>query len=194
MATANCLQGIALDIINDCDFTPRAGLETTQTVFNRADIDTITYDVSNKNLVTAITLKSGTQAYNIVGFKNSNNAGHDLVVNENAPDSYKQFFSPQVWKIDAETVKALDNLADIVVITENKNKGNAGDGAFEIYGLETGLYKSSDTRRTNDNLGIQTVELTTQDGEDSSVSRHIFFDTDYATTAAAVVALLTPVP
>ena len=189
-----CTKGIAKDIINDCDYTPIAGLEATQVAFNRSDISTVTYDATNKNLVTAITLKSGTQAYSIEGFKKSSNAGYDLTVNEATPDTYKQYASIQAWGIDAETINALDNLSDIVIISENKNNGVDGDGKFEINGLETGLYKSSDSRRANDNLGIATIELTTQDGEDATVSRHVFFDTDLATTSAAVTALLTPVP
>lgn len=187
-----CILGISSDINNDCDLRPVAGLETTLTAFNREDIDTVTYDGTNSHLVTAITLKTTKQAYTITGFKRSSNSGHDLTVNEFAPDSYKHYISIQPWGIDADTVKQLDDLADLVIITENKNKSDAGDGTFEIYGLETGLYKSSDTRRVNDNLGAGTIELTNQDGEDASVSRHVFYDTDYATSALAVTALLTP--
>ena len=44
----------------------------------------------------------------------------------------------------------------------------------------------------DDNNAIQSIEMTTQDGEDSTVSRHVFFDTDYATSLAALVALETP--
>ena len=95
------------------------------------------------------------------------------------------------WGLTGAEVEALDNLGDVVVIVENKQKGVAGDGAFEIYGLETGLHKSADTRRTNDNLGVQSIELTTRDGEDAAVSRHVFFKTDYAATKALVEALLT---
>jgi hypothetical protein len=190
----SCTQGISAAINNDCDYTPKAGTEVILTAFNRGDIATTTVDGSNRNLITAITLESGKQAYTITGFKKSSNSGHDIVVGENLPDLYKQYISIQPWGIDSATVNELDNLSDLVIIVENKNKGVDGDGAFEIYGLETGLYKSSDTRRVNDNNGIQTIEMTTQDGEDSTVSRHVFFDTDYATTAAAVTALLTPAP
>lgn len=187
----SCVKGITANIINDCDYQPKGGVEETVYAFNRSDIDTITYNATNKHIVEDITLASGKLAYTIKGFKKSSNAGYDMTVNENLPDTFKQYFSFQPWGNDAATVKALDNLSDLVIVTESKNKGVSGNGAFEIFGLETGLYKSSDSKRANDNNGIPTIEMTTQDGEDASVSRHILFDTDYATTKAILVGLLT---
>ena len=57
-----------------------------------------------------------------------------------------------------------------------------------MLGLESGLWVSSDTKRTNDNDGTRLVELT---GE-SNVSEHIVLSTDYATTLAMLEALMTP--
>jgi len=186
----DCIIGIADDILNDCAISPKGGIERDAIILNRADIATISYDDANSTQVEEITLASGKHGYKLRGFKNSNNAGHSLVVNDVSPDSYKQTVTLQAWGIDGDTVATLDDLADLVIITENKNKGVNGNGAFEIYGLETGLYKNADDRMVADNQGIQTVTLSTRDGEDASVSRHIFFDTDYATTKAMFEALL----
>ena len=143
-----CTTGISADLINDCDTqTPVAGLEVKAWALNRTDISTITYDGSNGNEVSAITMLSTKQAWVLQGFKKSQNAGHDIVVAEDIPSRYKQFFSFKPWGVDADVVEDLDDLEDLVIIVENKNKGISGDGAFEIYGLETGLYKSADTRR-----------------------------------------------
>ena len=77
-----------------------------------------------------------------------------------------------------------------VIIVKRKNKGADGNGPFQIYGLQTGLYKSSDTMRANTASGKRIIELTNQTEEESTVSYHVFYDTDYATTKGAVEALL----
>src|SRR5690606_37111342 len=167
-----------------------AGAEMFAYAFNRRDINNVTYDQSNPRLVTAITLASGAKAYKIENFKKEIDAGFDLVTSDTNIDKFNQYVKFEAWGIDSDTVKALDELSDLVIIVERKNKGADGDGAFQIYGLQTGLYKSSDTMRANTASGKRIIELTNQAEEESTVSYHVFFDTDYATTKAAVEALL----
>lgn len=187
-----CNLGIFADILNDCAYSPVAGAEVDVYLFNRADISTVTYNATNSHTVEAITLASGKYAYKHTGFKKSINAGHELVAGDNVPDTFKQSLDLVAWGIDSATVKALDNLSDVVAIVENKNKGVAGDGAFMVLGLETGLHKSADTRKVNDNLGTRAVSLATLDGEAATVSNHVFFKTDYSTTLGLIEGLLAP--
>lgn len=187
---SNCNFGIAADILKDCSAPPTAGVEMVAYAINRRDIAGVTYDQSNPRLVTAITLASGTKAYKIENFKKEIDAGFDLVTSDTNIDKFNQYVKFEAWGIDSDTVKALDELSDLVVIVERKNKGADGDGPFQIYGLQTGLYKSSDTMRANTASGKRIIELTNQAEEESTVSYHVFFDTDYATTKAAVEALL----
>jgi hypothetical protein len=186
----NCNFGIAADILKDCAAPPTAGVEAVAYAFNRSDIDSVTYDQSNPRLVTGITLRTGAKAYKIENFKKEIDAGFDLVTSDTNIDKFNQYVKFEAWGIDSDTVKALDELSDLVIIVERKNKGADGDGAFQIYGLLTGLYKSSDTMRANTASGKRIIELTNQAEEESTVSYHVFFDTDYATTKAAVEALL----
>lgn len=189
---ANCTGELAADIILDCDKKPIGGLEAEITLINRADILSVTYSQTNPALVTAIALKPTKKAWKYEGFKKTANAGSDLVVSDNMPDAFGQYLSLIIWGSDATTVNQLRSLNDMVAIVENKNKGLSGDGAFEIYGLETGLYKTTLTKRSNDNGGTYNMELGSQAGEESSVPTHIFFDTSYAATSAARTALYTP--
>ena len=69
------------------------------------------------------------------------------------PHKFNQYFKFEPWQVDAATVKELDGLSDLVVIVERKNKGAAGNGAFIIFGLETGLYKTTDAFRLNSDSG-----------------------------------------
>lgn len=186
----SCANGIFADIINDCEKSPVGGTEVDIILLNRADISAVTYNSTNKHIVEDIALKTGKQGFKHTGFKKSINAGHELVVTENMPDRFKHSLSILAWGIDGATIKALDNLADLVAIVEMKNKGNAGDGAFQIYGLETGLHKATDARKVNDNMGTRAIELTTNDGEAATVSYHSFYKTSYAVTKGLVDDLL----
>lgn len=186
---ANCTGVLAADIINDCTKKPIGGLEATIYLFNRNDISG-TINPANKVQLTDLVVASTKKGYKYEGYKKTANAGFDLVVADNLPDSYTQTLSLTVWGIDSATVKALNDLNDIVAVVENKNKGVAGDGAFEVYGFETGLYKTSFTKRSNDNGGTFSIELASQSGEESSVSHHIYFETSYAASKAALEALM----
>ena len=189
---ANCTGELAADIILDCEKKPIGGLEAEITLINRADILSTTLGGSNLSLVSAIALKPTKRAWKYEGFKKTANAGSDLVVSDNMPDGFNHFLSLIVWGSDAASVLALKSINDIVAIVENKNKGVAGDGAFEIYGLETGLYKTTLTKRSNDNGGTYSLEMGTQAGEEASTPTHVFFLTSYAATAALRTALYTP--
>ena len=186
----NCNFGIAADILKDCSAPPTAGVEAVAYAFNRSDIDSVTYDQSNPRLVTAITLADGAKAYKIENFKKEIDAGFDLVTSDTNIDKFNQYVKFEAWGIDSDTVKALDELSDLVIIVERKNKGADGNGAFQIYGLQTGLYKSSDTMRANTASGKRIIELTNQAEEESPVSYHVLHDTDYPTTKGVVEALL----
>ena len=185
-----CNFGIAADILKDCAAPPTAGVEMVAYAINRSDIAGVTYDQNNSRLVTGITLATGAKAYKIENFKKEIDAGFDLVTSDTNIDKFNQYVKFEAWGIDSDTVKALDELSDLVIIVERKNKGADGNGAFQIYGLLTGLYKSSDTMRANTASGKRIIELTNQAEEESTVSYHVFFDTNYATTKEAVEALL----
>ena len=187
----NCNFGILADILNDCAQRPTAGAEAVAYAMNRNDIDSVTHDATNRHLVTAITMKAGTQAYKLEGFKKEIDAGADIVVTDTNPDKFNQYFKFEPWQVDAATVKALDNLSDLVIVVERKNKGLDGNGAFMILGLETGLYKSADASRLNSDSGKRIIEMTNQAEEESTVSNHVFFDTDLPTSKAALETLLT---
>lgn len=171
----NCLDGIANNIINDCSTAPTGGLEVKAWVFNRADLSG-TEDLANKNLITDLTVEVGKQGYYIQGFKKNLNAGHDLVVSETNVDKYTHYFNFQAWLLDAAAVLNLDGLSDLVVVVEGLNKMTDGDGALQVYGYENGLYKSTDTRRANDGDGSRNIEMTSQAGDEATVSEHIFYD------------------
>ena len=180
----SCVKGIGQDIINDCAHPPIAGLERVIFIGPRAGISA-TKSATNKNLFSLITFAT---LYKVTGYNKSTNAGFDLVVSDTEPNRYTQFLSMVFWGVDADTVKALNDLNDIVVVVENVNKGvnGNGNGTFEVYGYDTGLFKTSFTKRSNDNGGTFVMELGSREGQAPTRSHYVLHNIDYATTYGAL--------
>jgi len=154
----SCITGIAANLINDCANSPVAGLEEVMYVFN-ADELMAEQSSTLKSLVTDLTVLVGKKGYKVQGFKKSHNSKNELVVSDTLPDMYKQTIDFQIWSKDAATVTALDQLNNLVIVTENKDKGVAGASAFNIYGLDTALFKSAMTQEANVDGGVFKVSL-----------------------------------
>jgi hypothetical protein len=183
-----CTTKLTKAITNDCDNKPSSGLEVKAWVMNRSEA-TFTLDGTKKALCTGITMTGAAKAYAVTAIKKEMNVGSDLVSADNMPDCYKHTFSFQPYSRLPEDIQALDNLADIVVVAELK--GHKTQGCFVIFGLETGLHKTSFSFRANDNNGVPTYEFATRDGEEEQYSRYVFGNGTYATDLAALVALET---
>lgn len=187
-----CITGIIDSIVSTCENSPVGGLEVKSWLINRKDIDAVTLDGTNTNTIEAMTLKQGKRAWLLTGVKKLLNAGHDVVVNDARDDRYTHYFSFEQFEVDGAALLNVDQINDMVVICENKNKGVSGDGAFICLGLMNGLYKTSDTRRSNDTEGTRKLELASMAGQEEKYSSYVFFITNYATTLAAIEALETP--
>lgn len=181
-----CITGIAINLINDCNNAPVSGLEETIYVFN-ADELTATKSLTIKSLVTDLTLLALKKGYKVEGFKKSHNAKNELVVSDTLPDMYKQTIDFQIWAKDAATVSALDQLNNVVVVVENKDKGVAGASAFNIYGLDTALFKASMTQEANADAGVFKLSMVA-DGQ--RVPFYNLYKTDYIATKALLTGLL----
>ena len=189
-----CTGGIAKAIVSDCTTSGIGGLEVTAWVFNRSDLE-ITYSAvaEEENLITGLVNATGLQGYKLTGIKKLLNAGHDLVVADDRPNKYTHFFGFQGFEFDRESSRNLDDLDDLIVIVERKDKTTDGDGVFNAYGAKFGMFKSTDTERANDINGSRNIEVTSLAGQEESFSKFVYLDTDYATTAAALEILVTVV-
>ena len=184
----SCLTDIAKVIANSCTNVPAAGLEVKGWIINRADV-TWTVDGGNVVLLTAAAMAGATVAYPITAVKKENNAGFDAVIADNLPDLFKHNVSFQPYARDAASILNMDNMDDVVFVLELK--GPKTSGCFIVLGYETGLHLVSMSWKANDNNGIPTYEFGTRDGEGEKYSKYVFWDTDYDTTLAALVALET---
>ena len=186
----SCTTGIVKNITSDCSTSLSGGLEVEAWVFNRTELSP-TYDGTSGNLLTRLAMVGAAVGFKLKGIKKLLNAGHDIVVAEDRPDKYKHFFSFQGFEILHDDILNLDDLNDVVVAVELKDKNDTGDGVFVLYGLKKGLWKSTDTRRWNDINGARNIELTSLDGVEEPYSHYVLLDTYYATTHALLESLLT---
>jgi hypothetical protein len=183
----SCLGSVAAAITNTCSIVPVSGLEVKGWLFNRKNA-TFTEE-ANDVLISAIALGGGALAYPITAVKKENNAGFDLVSADNLPDLFTNYFSFQPYQKTAAAIKNFDNMDDVCAVVELK--GPKTEGCFIILGYLNGLHKSSATFRALDNNGIPTYEMQSREGEQEKYTHRIFWDTDHATTLAALVALET---
>lgn len=190
---ADCFDGISKAVISDCTTQGSGGLEVTAWVFNRNQL-TITYDSTVKNLITGLANVSTNIGYKIKGVKKLLNAGHDLVVADDKADRWTHYFNFKQFEFASDDIVNIDNINDVVVFVENKDKTSDGDGVFIAYGCKFGLYKSTDTQRANDDKGARNIELTSLAEQEEPFSRYVFLKTDYATSLALLETLCTVAP
>jgi len=143
------------DIINAC-VKPIRGVEPLAYWSYRKDIS-FTY---SNNVITAISVPA---LGSIQSSKFGLDAGHDYVSYENTPDGYKHKFSGVLQK----TTVALDEMDDIVVFVKSNS------GIWLGYGMEYGLWKSSQAKMSNDNLGTVAVEFTSRDGMEEAYQEYV---------------------
>lgn len=187
-----CNDGIYKNITSNCTTQKSGGMETVAWAIYRPDIKTITVSPTNPVLITDLVLANGKKAIEIKGFRKNLNSGHTLVTAENKPDKYSHYFNLVQYEILAEDIQNADKLNDMVIIYERKHKTATGEGVFVIRGLRYGLIKSTDTKDENTDDAMRALVLSSEGGNEETQSEYIYFNTDYATSKADIIALLTP--
>jgi hypothetical protein len=180
---STCADGVYKAITSDCSTQGVAGLYKNAYIYNREDL--VLTKTANK--ITVLTTKAATKGYLIKGVKNNINAGFDLVSAEDRADRYTGYFSFHQFEIDADNAAAIAAIKDAVVVVELNQTPASGDGKFQAYGIETGLYKTSHAKRVNDANGAATIELATRAGQEESYPYYTVFVTSNEQTRAALV-------
>jgi hypothetical protein len=191
-----CTDGISKTIVSNCTTSRGGGLEVEAWAFDRSAIS-ITYSGST-NLITDITKSTltgnGIAGYKLTGVRKMLNAGADIVQADDRPNKYSHFFSMQQFEVLAEDTANVDNLNDIIIVVERRDKTTSGEGVFIVLGAKNGLFKSADTQRENDSNGARKFEMKSMAGQEESFSQYVYLDTDYTTTRANLESLLVVTP
>jgi hypothetical protein len=187
----SCSEKITKNIISNCSTQGVGGMEVEAYLLNRTDFD-FTFDGTSGNKITDIDRVGAALAYKLKGVNKNFNAGSDRAIVEGFADTYTHSASLKAFENDTLSVKDIDSMGDLVLIIERKQKTTTGDGVFVAYGVQTGLYVTSDTHRQNADNGSRSIELASRATETEQYSKYNVLATNYATTKALLDSLLVP--
>lgn len=179
-------------ITGDCD-PLTGGVNATFYIANKDDVASITLDPTNKMLATDITMVATKKFFTVAGQLQSTEPNSKMVKGKyvNQFDHEVKFL---VFKIDAATKKQILEMKDgnFTIIIRNNHTGTAGETKYEIYGGVAGLKAEIIDRDPNnaENLGAFQITLKTQEYAREGKPPLTFFDTDSATTEAAIAAIV----
>lgn len=185
-----CNSIIDSDFIFNCDDAPVAGIEADVVIAPLSDVDksAVTFDGSNRVLMTNFQLKSGKTGFAFKGVKLTSASFFEKVAKERSNDQWRHGFSGVILNMTAANKLQLDNLNSDekhVVIVEKKWKGTDSVEAFEILGYEKGLKLTSATGNSNENDGTASIELTSEEGYEENKVPCTLLMTDYSATKTA---------
>lgn len=190
--------GLSSGSAYDCDSPLQAGMVPRVWLGNLSDVDTPTFG-ADQSVITDLTLKSGGKAiYVFDGYRQSVNAEFSFVP-QTVSSGYKHNIALQVFDLSSLQKLNLEKMAlsKIFCIVENQNVVGNANSVFEVFGLGVGMEVETLTRINRDieTAGSFSVGLGTSDNEGQEAKMPLsFFDTDYGTTLAKIVALETPTP
>lgn len=183
---------ISQNIAFNCDDPLQSGTRDRAWIINFEDIDTITYNATNKNIIEDITLKVGKIAYYIDG-KNNSIMPSTAMVQQRYANMFDHIVNMKGFDISPAVKDDLNKAKDgrFVVITENTYRGASGNAAFEVYGAKTGLEMTVLTRDPNnaDTQGAFDFTFATNLNKEPELP-NTFYVTSYSATKTLIEGLL----
>lgn len=153
----------------NCDNPIFQGVDAVAYIFNHSEVESLTYDQTNPNLVTAINMKENNgvayTGYKINQFGKTPYTGTTTTMTEgnifNRYDSEFHFIVPDNSPTSAKLIDALKD-GKFVVVIKNEYEGTDGKGTFQIYGGKKGLVASAieGAKYSDDTEGGWSVTLT----------------------------------
>lgn len=158
-----CNANINACIADDCENPMFSGIDERAFIFNKSDIDELSSDPNNSNIINDIILKVGAHGYGIVNTRNNPFTGTNTAVEVG---DYRNTFTRTVSLFvpmdGAEVIRnIIDPLANgrFVVVMRNQYVNEAGDNEYMIFGQDRGLKVSSLTQTKYENNDYWLVEL-----------------------------------
>jgi hypothetical protein len=183
---------IASNILKSCTKPLQGGTKDRALIINFEDIASIVYNGTNVSTVEDIVLKTSKLAYQIDG-KNNSIAPKAMLVKQGYENMFDHSVQLKGFDISPEIKEHFNSGKDgrYVVIVENYFKGTAGNSAFEIYGLTSGLELTALERDPNnaDTQGAFDFTFSTVLNKEPKLPNNLFI-TSYALSKAVVDGLL----
>lgn len=166
----------------DCDNPVFAGMESKAWIFNKSEVASLTYDQTNPNLVTEITMKTHEVDHSDVAYtgytitqlgKTPFTGTNTALVEGNAANKFTETFNFVVPDNSPAAAMLLDNIANgkFVVVAQNQYDGSDHKGAFQVFGAKKGLVATAMERDaySEDNDGGWAVTLTSENTPNSAL-------------------------
>lgn len=183
-----CLGVISANIDEDCDNPRVIGYEDTAVIVNRSDIDwtSVTYNSSNKRIVERFAVLTGKSPFVIYNPRLADVSfnGTQTALNADTRHYTKtlQFYFKGIGGAAAANVVEPLAKGEYVVILQRKD--HIGDGSFQIFGLQNGIYATEQVQDETTGYWLMTMAI------DEPYAETVLFKTDYATTKTDFDALL----
>lgn len=192
---SNCGK-ISASILLDCDNPLVGGAKDRLILINKDDIASVTRNVTNPQIIEAITLVTtspATVAFQIEGKNYSNDVSWEFV-KARYSENYNHEVVFRIFDNGPDVKKQIEAMGKgtLVAIIENNFRGNSGDAAFEILGLDVGLKLTEGNSNKSDaeTQGAPVLTLRTPDDYKEPHLPATLFITDYTTSKAVVDGLL----
>jgi hypothetical protein len=186
---SNCGK-LSSNILLNCDYPLIGGSKDILKLINFDDLDGVTRNASNPQIIEAITLLSSpaTQAYQIEG-KNSSNDLRAALVKARYSEGYDHEVIFRIFTNGPEVKEQIEAMGKgkFIAVIENNFRGATGNAAFEIYGLDVGLeLVEAETNKSDaETQGAYVLTLRTPELYKEPHLPATFFVTSYAATKTA---------
>lgn len=183
-----CFGILASNIDEDCDNQRVIGYEDTAIIVNRSDIDwaALAYNAGNKRIVESFSLLTGKTPFVIYNprLADASFNGTQTVLNADTRHYTKTLLFYYKGIGGEAAMKVVEPLAkgEYVVILQRKD--HIGDGSFQIFGLQNGIYATEQVQDETTGYWLMTMAI------DEPFAETDLFKTDYATTKAMFDALV----
>lgn len=193
---ANSCKKLSANMLADyCAKAPVGGAKDEMYIIPFDDVDKALSTISPTNdmLITALIMLTGKKGYKVLG-RNYSNEFQSELVKGTLLDMWKHTVNFRVLEDTVEAKQWVDSLVNtrvIVVIEKYTAAGNINN-AFEVCGFDCGLEVSVATSNNSDGDTKGAFMLTLSSNEKSlePKSTRNYLSTNYATTKAALEALL----
>ena len=185
---------ISANILIDCDNPLTGGVNDRLILVNKDDWDQATITPGSGNVIANIVMATAAVGFKFEG-KNNSVEPRQALVKQRYAEVYDHEVTFKVFTADSDTKEQLEKLAKgkVVAIVENNWKGDDGKGAFEAYGVETGLFlqELERTLADADTQGAYNLVLRSSEQSKESHLPATIWSSSYAITKGIVDALLT---
>ena len=184
---------ISAGISQDCNYEMVAGVNDRVWIINFDDVSSLTRNGTNEEIIEAIVMASGSNAYEYVG-RNYSNMPSCALVEDEFSSAFDHKFEYRIFA-DGDTVKRQlkeKKHGRFMVVVQNQLQGSSGELAFTLYGGRNGLKlrECEQLKYDNPSLGSWRLVMSSNPKALEPYPPNDVFDTDFATTKAMLDALV----